>query len=93
MSQRTSHPLQRVRLPVKMCSVACAEQPELYDVDITSAEAASAIRESCLLPYLELELAQASFTDMGNRCARYTLYCPPHPAEWQAGKIETLLPA
>ena len=30
-------------------------------------EADRAIRESCLVPFLESELSQASFTDMGNR--------------------------
>ena len=58
-------------MPLKSCSVVGAEQPELDDADIYSGEAASAIRESCLVPYLELELAQASFTDMGNRCAAH----------------------
>ena len=56
-------------MPLKTCSVVGAEQPELDDADVFSGEAASAVRESCLVPYLELELAQASFTDMGNRCA------------------------
>ena len=53
-----------------------AEQPELDGADISSDEAACAIRESCLVPYLELELAQASFTDMGNRYANpsFTLH-------------------
>ena len=56
---------------------ASAEQPELGDADISSEEAASAIRDSCLVPYLELELAQASFTDMGNRHAQPKL--APYP--------------
>ena len=34
---------------------------------MSSDEAARAIRESCLVPFLEAELSQASFTDMGNR--------------------------
>ena len=59
-------------MPLKKCSVVGVEQPELDDADISSGEAASAIRESCLVPYLEFELAQASFTDMGSRCATYS---------------------
>ena len=54
-----------------------AEQPELGNADISSEEAFRAIRESCLIPCLELELAQASFIDMGNRHAHPII--TPHP--------------
>ena len=44
-----------------------AEPPSSEGPGMSSDEAASAIRESCLVPFLEAELSQASFTDMGNR--------------------------
>ena len=40
---------------------------ELDGAEISDEEAAAAVRESCLFPYLEAELGQASFTDMSNR--------------------------
>ena len=61
-------------LSSEFCGLS-AEQPELDEVETSTEEAASAIRDSCLLPYLELELAQASFTDMGNRHAALTPLC------------------
>lgn len=52
-----------------------AEQPELDEAGVSNEEAASAIRDSCLVPFMEAELGQASFTDMGNRCAARRLLC------------------
>ena len=44
-----------------------AERPSSERANVDSDEAARAIKESCLVPFLEAELSQASFTDMGNR--------------------------